>query len=145
MWAICAAQYGGSWGFYGLLNWLPTFFADQYHLNVSDLGGLTVAPYILQGLVGIGAGFAADALIARGVQKRTVRVALQTVGMVGPAVCMLLAASPLVSDSAELCSALISVGLALSALTLGAVSVSHLDIAPRYAGFVFGALPLYTI
>ncbi len=26
VWAICAAQYTQSWGMYGLLNWLPTFF-----------------------------------------------------------------------------------------------------------------------
>jgi ACS family sodium-dependent inorganic phosphate cotransporter len=26
VWAICAAQYCQSWGMYGLLNWLPTFF-----------------------------------------------------------------------------------------------------------------------
>ena len=25
VWAICAAQYGGNWGFYCLLNWLPTY------------------------------------------------------------------------------------------------------------------------
>lgn len=30
------------------------------------------------------------------------------------------------------------VGLGLSALTLAGVSVSHLDIAPRHAGAVFG-------
>lgn len=26
VWAICAAQYCQSWGMYGLINWLPTFF-----------------------------------------------------------------------------------------------------------------------
>jgi MFS transporter, ACS family, solute carrier family 17 (sodium-dependent inorganic phosphate cotransporter), other len=36
-------------------------------------------------------------------------------------------------------AALIAVGSALSALTLGGVSVSHLDIAPKRAGLVFGA------
>ena len=29
VWAICAAQYAGSWGFYGLLSWLPSFFKDE--------------------------------------------------------------------------------------------------------------------
>jgi hypothetical protein len=36
-------------------------------------------------------------------------------------------------------AALIAVGSALSALTLGGVSVSHLDVAPKRAGLVFGA------
>lgn len=67
------------------------------------------------------------------------RVGLQLVGMLGPAVCLMAAVSPIVDGSAEAASALITVGLGLSALTLGAVSVNHLDIAPRHAGMVFGA------
>lgn len=67
------------------------------------------------------------------------RVGLQLAGMLGPAVCLMAAVSPVVGNSAEAASALITVGLGLSALTLGAVSVNHLDIAPRHAGMVFGA------
>ncbi len=67
------------------------------------------------------------------------RVALQVVGMIGPATCLLLAVSPLVGTSPAVASSLITVGLGLSALSLGGVSVSHLDIAPRHAGVIFGA------
>lgn len=59
--------------------------------------------------------------------------------MLGPAACLCLAVSPLVGASASLASNLITVGLGFSALTLGGVSASHLDIAPRNAGLVFGA------
>ena len=59
--------------------------------------------------------------------------------MVGPAACLLLAVSPLVGASPATASALITIGLGLSALTLGGVSTSHLDIAPKHAGLVFGA------
>jgi ACS family sodium-dependent inorganic phosphate cotransporter len=65
---------------------------------------------------------------------RQVRVWLQVVGMLGPALCLLLAVSPVVGGSPVMASSLITVGLGLSALTLGGVSVSHLDIAPRHAG-----------
>ncbi len=37
---------------------------------------------------------------------------------------------------AHLCS---QIGLGFSALTLGGVSASHLDVAPRHAGVIFGA------
>lgn len=33
----------------------------------------------------------------------------------------------------------LQVGLGFSALTLGGVSASHLDVAPRHAGVIFGA------
>lgn len=48
VWAICAAQYGQSWGMYGLLNWLPTFFADFYKVELADLGSYTLLPYVFQ-------------------------------------------------------------------------------------------------
>ena len=65
VWAICLCQYCQSWGMYGLLNWLPTFFRDSYGVEVKDLGGYTLLPYVVQGLLGVVSGYAADALITR--------------------------------------------------------------------------------
>jgi len=137
--AICVAQYTQSWGLYGLISWLPTFFSEYYHVELGQLGGLTMLPYVVQGGMGAVSGFAADTLIARGFRVRTVRVGLQVVGMLGPAACLVAATSPLSGGSQEAGSLLVTAGLSLSALTLGGVSVSHLDIAPRNAGAVFGA------
>ncbi|EFJ49564.1 hypothetical protein VOLCADRAFT_59482 [Volvox carteri f. nagariensis] len=139
VWAICAAQYTQSWGMYGLLNWLPTFFSEFYHVQLADLGSYTLLPYVFQGGLGAATGFLADYLIRSGWQVGTVRKILQVAGMLGPAACLCLAVSPVVGASASLASALITVGLGFSALTLGGVSASHLDVAPRNAGLVFGA------
>lgn len=92
-----------------------------------------------QGVVGAGAGALADRLLTDGWSVRSVRVGLQLAGMLGPAACLMAAVSPVVGGSPEAASALITLGLGLSALTLGAVSVNHLDVAPRNAGLVFGA------
>lgn len=59
--------------------------------------------------------------------------------MLGPAACLVLAVSPLIGASPSVASSLITLGLGLSALSLGGVSASHLDIAPKHAGMVFGA------
>ena len=50
--AICVAQYCGSWGLYGLLSWLPTFFSDYYKIELQDLASFTLLPYVVQGGVG---------------------------------------------------------------------------------------------
>ncbi|XRB03803.1 anion transporter [Pycnococcus provasolii] len=135
VWAIMAAQYGQSVGLYGLLSWLPTYYDDVYDIPLSNLPALTVAPYILQGVVGVGAGWFADRLISGGVRNRDVRVLLQSIGMLGPATALLFVASAeLPAESAAIA---IDIGLGLSALTLGGVSVNHLDISPRNAGSVF--------
>jgi ACS family sodium-dependent inorganic phosphate cotransporter len=137
--AICVAQYTQSWGMYGLLTWLPTFFTDYYGVQLADLGGYTLLPYVLQGGVGTAAGVLADRLIQSGYSVKSVRRWLQVVSMLGPAACLLLAVSPVVGPSPEVASAIITEGLGLSALGLGGVSTSHLDVAPNNAGLVFGA------
>ncbi|GFR48794.1 hypothetical protein Agub_g10743, partial [Astrephomene gubernaculifera] len=137
--AICIAQYAQSWGMYGLLNWLPTFFSEYYNIQLADLGSYTLLPYVFQGGLGAATGFMADRLLRSGWRVGTVRRMLQVAGMLGPAACLCLAVSPLVGSSAQLASGLITAGLGLSALTLGGVSASHLDVAPRNAGLVFGA------
>jgi ACS family sodium-dependent inorganic phosphate cotransporter len=48
VWAICICQYAQSYGMYGLLTWLPTFFNDYYKVELGDLGGYTLLPYLLQ-------------------------------------------------------------------------------------------------
>jgi hypothetical protein len=48
VWAICLCQYCQSYGMYGLLTWLPTFFSDYYGVEVANLGGFTLLPYVVQ-------------------------------------------------------------------------------------------------
>lgn len=36
------------WLLPGLINWLPTFFSEYYHVEISQLGGLTMLPYVVQ-------------------------------------------------------------------------------------------------
>ena len=136
--AICVAQFTQSWGMYGLLSWLPTYFNEAQGVDLADLPAFTFAPYILQGVLGFGVGIVADDLIHnKNVRVKTVRRAAQCAGTLGPALCLLVAASPLAEGNATLAAVAVDLGLALSALTLAGVSVSHLDIAPRHAGMVF--------
>jgi ACS family sodium-dependent inorganic phosphate cotransporter len=58
--------------------------------------------------------------------------------MLGPALCLSVAVSPVGTGNAGLATGLITLAQGLSALTLGAVSVSQLDIAPKHAGAIFG-------
>jgi len=142
--AICTAQFAQSWGMYGLLGWLPTYFEEALGVEMSALPAFTVLPYFIQGIVGVGSGLFADALIReRRVSVLFARRAFQAAGMVGPAACLCAAAwlggaSGLDAASKTHHAAFfVDLGLALSALTLAGVSVSHLDVAPRHAGLVF--------
>lgn len=138
VWAIIAAQYGQSWGMIGLLSWLPTYFSERFHVPLTELSSFTVLPYFLQMAVAVSAGTVADFLIGRSdVRPILVRKLFQTVGMLGPALCLYLCAT-LPDLSVSTASELVDIGSALSALTVAAVSVSHFDISPRNAGTIFG-------
>ena len=36
------------WPHPGLINWLPTFFSEFYHVDIGDLSGFTMTPYLVQ-------------------------------------------------------------------------------------------------
>lgn len=114
-----------------------------YGVDVSALAPFTVGPYVAQTLVGVASGSIADGLISRGWRVVTVRKTLQVLGSLLPAVFLLLAtANPWASSSSSSLTSsflYVTAGAAASALTLAAVSVNHLDVCPKNAGFTFAA------
>ena len=137
VWAIIAAQYGQSWGMIGLLSWLPTYFTQRFHVPLESLSSYTVLPYFLQMVVGISAGFCADRLVNAGVRTLLVRQAFQITGMLVPAACLAYCACT-TSLEANQAAAAITLGSAVSAITVAAVSANHFDISPKNAGTIFG-------
>ncbi len=136
VWAIIAAQYGQSWGMIGLLSWLPTYYSQKFGVPIASLGSFTALPYLLQMIVAVAAGFAADKLIDSGYRVIVVRKVFQLIGMLAPALC--LGYCSYAQLSAIGTAALITLGSAISALTVSSVSCNHFDIAPKNAGTVFG-------
>jgi len=164
VWAIIAAQYGQSWGLYGLLSWLPTYYSDRFHVPLVELGAFTALPYLIQSVVSISAGFMADALVVKYKWRvLNVRNLFQTVGMLTPAICLTYCAyGPLIeatvrsylgasssSSSMSLepiassvlpavAATVIAIGSAAGALTSAAVSCNQFDISPQNSGTIFG-------
>ena len=162
VWAIIAAQYGQSWGLYGLLSWLPTYYSDRFHVPLVELGAFTALPYLIQSVVSLSAGFMADALVVKYKWRvLNVRNLFQTVGMLTPAICLTYCAyGPLIeatvrsylgassssmnlesiasSVSPAVVATVIAVGSAAGALTSASVSCNQFDISPQNSGTIFG-------
>ncbi|EKX38160.1 hypothetical protein GUITHDRAFT_158528 [Guillardia theta CCMP2712] len=138
VWAIIVAQYTQSWGLYGVMNWLPAYINEEFHVKVEDLAGFTVLPYLLQGGVGLVSGVIADSLISKGIRVKVVRQAMQGIGMLGPGLLLCFAAGSHSAQVQQEATLFLAGGLGLSALTLGGVSANHLDIAKKNSGLVFG-------
>ncbi|CEM09879.1 unnamed protein product [Vitrella brassicaformis CCMP3155] len=138
VWALLIAQYCHCWPLIGLLNWLPVFVSDRYHVAMSGLGYYTCVPYIVQSCTGFAAGTLADHLInvARW-RVRTVRRVLQVFAMVGAATGLLgvgfVASTPLEA------TLFLSLAAGCHAFAYGAMCANHLDLAPSKAGLLFSA------
>ena len=81
------------------------------------------------------AGMFADRLIRRGLSLTTVRKLMQTVGLIGPSVFLILASSAATPGTALL---LMCGALGTLACTWSGYAPNHLEIAPRHAAVLMG-------
>jgi ACS family sodium-dependent inorganic phosphate cotransporter len=99
VWGMTLAHAAKNWELYNLLAWTPTFFSEQYGLNVKESALFSVVPSICGMVGGLTAGNLADYVLikleekeadkTRAVEKRTqVRKFVQSIALLGPAVCL---------------------------------------------------------
>ncbi|CAG8475757.1 16582_t:CDS:2 [Acaulospora colombiana] len=137
VWAILIPQFCNSWGYYIMLNWLPTYYMDHFGIDITKLGYFAVLPYAIQGALGFIVGIIGDHMIYKmNFRVVIIRKSAQVIGSLSTASSLLMAVYLAKTPTQGI--ALITVGLGLNAFTVGGVSVSQLDIAPRYAGIIFG-------
>eukprot|EP00922_Rhytidocystis_sp_ex-Travisia-forbesii_P057592 GHVS01085261.1.p1 GENE.GHVS01085261.1~~GHVS01085261.1.p1 ORF type:complete len:545 (-),score=42.94 GHVS01085261.1:168-1781(-) len=92
VWAIIVGQYCNSWGLYGMINWLPSFIHEVYHVDVASLAAMSTIPYLCQAIVAVLIGRVADHLIhTRRWGVKFVRRLLQSLSMLGPALMLWIA------------------------------------------------------
>jgi len=102
VWAMTLAHAANNWGLYNSLSWTPTFYAEQYGLNVKESAFLSVLPSVAGAIGGIVAGSVADKIIVSlnsnlkendtmdSVSISTnVRKTFQAIALFGPGLCLL--------------------------------------------------------
>ncbi|CAG8805106.1 15519_t:CDS:2 [Gigaspora margarita] len=137
IWAIIAAQFFNCFGFYIMLNWLPTYYLDHFGLDINKLGYFSVAPYVLQGTMGFVVGIIGDYLVNKlNVRVITVRRGAQIIGGLGKSIFLLFAAYLATTPIEGIL--LITIGYTLGSFGFIGVQMSQLDIAPKYAGVIWG-------
>merc|ERR1711966_494117 len=65
VWAMTLAHAAKNWELYNLLAWTPTFFNEQYGLNVKESAFFSVLPSICGIVGGLTAGIAADFILVK--------------------------------------------------------------------------------
>ncbi|CAI2169632.1 3149_t:CDS:2 [Funneliformis geosporum] len=137
VWALLITYFCNSWGYFIMLTWLPTYYLDHFGIDIKKLGYFAVIPYAVQGAMGFVVGTIGDHMIHK-VKFRviTIRRIAQSIGSFGVAIFLLLAAYFASTPFEGII--LITIGMGLNTFTLAGVSVNQFDIAPKYAGIIYG-------
>ncbi|CAL8367211.1 unnamed protein product [Lota lota] len=120
---------------YTLLSWLPTFFKDSFPDAMGWVYNLT--PWLVAFLCSLCGGYFSEFLINKGYCLTSVRKINQFIAMGISSVFIIILCRP-ISFLSTLLS--ISAVLGLGTFTNSGVSVNVQDLAPSYAGALFGVL-----
>ena len=136
VWAIVTNNFTFHYAFYVVMNWLPTFISSGLGVELSELGALKIAPYILMFVISNVGGIVGDHLVTkRRWEVGLVRKLVNTSGfLVATAALLLIPLMKSVTSSIVMTS----VAVGGCAFARGGFSVNHMDIGPRYAGIIMG-------
>ncbi|CAF4126568.1 unnamed protein product [Rotaria socialis] len=133
LWAIYIAHFSMNWSSYIVMVWLPSYLTKTFDADPTNLS-FTAFPYVMNCLLGVAAGHFADSLIQNRWTVLSVRRLMTAIGLLGPALFMLLFISV---DNLLLAVVFISISMGLSACNSAGHLSNHADIAPNHAGITF--------
>ena len=144
------AHAANNWGLYNNLSWTPTFYAEQYGLNVQESAWLLVVPSITGACCGLSAGAIADKAI-RSLEDPTdegvtrVRKLFQGIALIGPAICLgSLAYS--IPDDPKIAQTLFSVSVGLQAFNAAGYGAANQEKAgEKWTGLLYGITSLPSV
>ncbi|MEP6732741.1 MAG: ACS family MFS transporter [bacterium] len=135
VWAIIVNHFCHNWSLYVLLAWLPSYFKATFNVTLANAGLLSAAPWLVSFITMNVAGSVADRLIRSGRSTTFVRKLMQGIGLLGPALCLLLlqrAGSP-TAGVLLMCGA-----SGTLACCFAGFGPNSFDVAPRYADVIWG-------
>ena len=135
VWAIIVAHFACNWALYLMLAWLPSYFKHTFGVSLASAGLLSAAPWLVSFLMANVAGAWADRMLRAGRNAGFVRKFMQTVGLVGGAVFLLLVTQATTPATAVV---LMCLSTALSAFCMSGFAPNCFDVAPKHADVIWG-------
>lgn len=137
VWAIIVTHGCSVFGYFTVVNQLPTYMKDVLHFNIKKNGLLSSLPYLGKYLMAIIASWLADRLRKSGKLSTTAtRKFFTTFAVLTPALLMVIQA--IWGENSVLSVSVFTISLFFNgAVTAGYLS-NGLDIAPNFSGTIFG-------
>lgn len=138
VWGIVAGHTAVNWQFYTLLTQMPTYFHDILGFRINANGFLSALPYSCLFLTVLGGGKLADYLRSEHIlSTKNVRRYFTVASLVGSSFFLVL--TGFIGCSRPLQVICLIASTAVAGLAMGGgYNLSHLDVAPRYAGTLMG-------
>jgi len=118
------------------MSWLPTYLKNHLNLPLEDIGFFGFFPNILYPVLLILSGYLADKLINKGFSRIIVRKVFQSIGNLGPGLCVLLLGILYLDNTSVL--VLLTLGVGSMGVIGGGVEPLPLDISRKYSGALYG-------
>ncbi|KAM7341817.1 putative inorganic phosphate cotransporter protein picot isoform 1-T1 [Cochliomyia hominivorax] len=133
--AILFAHMGHNYGYETLMTELPTYMKQVLRFSIKSNGLLSSLPYLAMWIFSMGISVVADWMITSNRFNHTsTRKIMNTIGQYGPGIA-LIAASYTGCDRV-LTLAILTIGVGLNGGIYSGFKINHLDITPRFAGFL---------
>ncbi|XP_023217799.1 sialin-like isoform X2 [Centruroides sculpturatus] len=137
VWAVAIAKFSWAWGFYTLLTKLPAYLESVLHFPIQKNGFISAIVYASESLTLALSGWLSDYLRKKQVLPiTTIRKVFELIGLMGPAACLIII--PLVKCNSMMVIVLLILSLGFLGFIGGGDMPIVVDIAPDYAGTLFG-------
>lgn len=151
-WGMFLAHAANNWGLYNNLSWTPTFYSEQYGLNVKESTFLLILPSLTGAIGGLMAGSIADTMIQRigstGSEDAVTRVRklFQFVALCGPAACLFLLSHGSMPDRPWMAVSLLSTALFLQAFNAAGYGAANQEKSgPKWTGLLYAVTSLPSV
>lgn len=136
--AILVANITTDWSGYTLLTSIPTYMNEVLKLDISSNGLYSALPYIAFWIMITVTGVVADLIMSKGCCSRIITRKMFTIfGMLAPAI-SLVGLGYVDCTQPAVAIFLLVLGVSLSGVQYSGWIVNHMDIAPAFAGILFG-------
>ncbi|XP_034244522.1 sialin isoform X2 [Thrips palmi] len=137
VWAIVLTHVASIYGFFTVVNQLPTFMKKVLHFNIKQNGLASSLPYLGKYLMALGTGVIADYLKSRNkISTTAIRKTFTTfaVGIPG----LLMAVQVFAGNDQIASVAIFTLALTFNGAVTAGYLGNGLDIAPNFSGTIFG-------
>ncbi|KAG7356159.1 major facilitator family transporter [Nitzschia inconspicua] len=156
-WAMFLAHAANNWGLYNNLSWTPTFYAEQYGLNVKESAWLLILPSLVGFVGGLSSGSIADALLQmqtakseEDIERNTTRIRriFQGLALLGPAICLATLSINISScrDTPVMAQSLLAVAVGLQSFNAAGYGAANQEKAgQKFTGLLYAVTSLPSV